>query len=86
MTTLVRMLTNATWSPDGHSIVHYGRGELVRSDEPRAHNGFVSVALQAGWAERVHADEASPTIPRSSSITARSAPSKKARSFVERTK
>lgn len=86
MTTLVRMLTNATWSPDGHSVVHYGRGELVRSDEPRAHNGFVNVALEAGWAERVHADEASPITSRSSSVTARSAPAKKAKAFVERTK
>ena len=86
MTTLVRMLTNAIWSPDGHSIVHFGRGELVRSDESRAQNGFVNVAIQAGWAERVHADESSPITPRSSSLTARSAPTKKAKAFVERTK
>ena len=86
MTTLVRMLQHATWHPDGHSTVQFGVGELVRSDDARAQNGFVTVALANGWAECVHADEASPTIPRSSSITARSAPTKKARSFVERTK
>lgn len=86
MTTLVRMLKHATWYPDGHSLVTFGAGELVSSDDARARNGFVTVALANGWAERVHADEASPITPRSSSLTARSAPTKKAKAFVERTK
>jgi len=86
MTTIVRMLTHATWRPDGHSLVVFGAGELVASDDPRAQNGFVTIALANGWAERLHADEGSPVTPRSASITARSAPSRKAKAFVERTK
>ena len=83
---LVRMLSCAAWLPDGHSVVQFGIGEIVSSLDPRAANGFVTVALQRGWAERLHADENTPAIPRSSSITSRAAPSRKAKATVERIK
>lgn len=83
---LIRMLSRAAWLPDGHSVVQFGYGEIVSSLDPRAANGFVTVALQRGWAERLHADEDTPAIPRASSITARSAPATKAKRTVERTK
>jgi hypothetical protein len=83
---LVRMTRAATWSPDGHSTVAFGVNQIVSSTDPRAANGFVHVALQYGWAERLHADEDTPATPRSSTITARSAPATKAKRTVERTK
>lgn len=83
---LVRMLSRAAWLPDGHSVVQFGLGEIVSSLDPRAGNGFVTVALQRGWAERLHADEDTPAKPRASTITARSAPARKAKATVERIK
>lgn len=83
---LVRMLSQAAWLPDGHSVVLFGRGEIVSSTDPRAANGFVTVALQRGWAERLHADEGTPATPRSTTITNRAAPLRKAKTTVERTK
>jgi hypothetical protein len=83
---LIRMLSRAAWLPDGYSVVQFGIGEIVSSLDPRAGNGFITVALQNGWAERLHADEGTPARLRSSGIIARSAPATKAKRMVERTK
>lgn len=80
------MKESVTWSPDGHSLVRFGINEIVSSVDPRAANGFVNVAVNQGWAEPLHANEDTPTKPRSTSMTARAAPATKSKRTVERIK
>jgi hypothetical protein len=80
------MLKTCDWNPDGYSTVSFAVGQIVSSSDPRAANGFVTVALQNGWAEPLHSDENTPTALLSPKAVARTAPSRKARSHVERTK
>lgn len=49
----VRLIYAATWSPDGRTVHHFTRDELVTAGDPRAAGGFVETALACGWAEIV---------------------------------
>ena len=74
-----RVLTECTWSPDGHSEFRFGPGTVLSDGDPRVANGFLTVARREGWVEVIAEAQPSPAVARVSPASARLSPARSKR-------